>query len=92
MTNVEKAVAELTDMLTEDLKRNKNGDMIADILRDKSILESEILNKVCEFEEKHKEVEVESIEWIVEKIPMEGVSDAGYAKTMNVKIKISLKQ
>lgn len=92
MTNVEKAASELTDMLTEDLKRNKNGNMIADILRDKSILESEILNKVCEFEEKHKEVEVESIEWIVEKIPMEGVSDAEYAKTMNVKIKISIKQ
>lgn len=92
MTNVEKAVAELTDMLTEDLRRNKKGCMMADLFRDKSILESEILNKVCEFEEKHKEVEVESIEWIVEKIPMEGVSDAEYAKTMNVKIKISLKQ
>ena len=36
MTNVEKAVAELIDMLTEDLKRNKNGNIIADILRDKS--------------------------------------------------------
>lgn len=92
MTNVEKAVAELTDMLTEDLRRNKKGCMMADLFRDKSILESEILNKICEFEEKHKEVEVESIEWIVEKIPMEGVSDAEYAKTMNVKIKISLKQ
>ena len=92
MTNVEKAVAELTDMLTEDLRRNKKGCMMADLFRDKSILESEILNKVCEFEEKYKEVEVESIEWIVEKIPMEGVSDAEYAKTMNVKIKISLKQ
>lgn len=90
MTNVEKAVAELIDMLTEDLKRNKNGNIIADILRDKSILESEILNKVCEFEEKHKEVEVERIEWIVEKFSMEG--NAGCAKTMNVKIKISLKQ
>lgn len=90
MTNVEKAASELTDMLTEDLKRNKKGCMIADILRDKSILESEILNKVCEFEEKHKEVEVERIEWIVEKFPMEG--NAECVKTMNVKIKISLKQ
>lgn len=92
MTNVEKAVAELTDMLAEDLRRNKKGCMMAGLFRDKSILESEILNKICEFEKKHKEVEVESIEWIVEKIPMEGVSDAEYAKTMNVKIKISLKQ
>ena len=92
MTNVEKVASELTDMLTENLRRNKNGCMMADLFRDKSILESEILNKVCEFEEKYKEVEVESIEWIVEKIPMEGVSDAECAKTMNVKIKISLKQ
>ena len=45
---------------------------------------------MCEFEEKHKEVEVERIEWIVEKFSMEG--NAGCAKTMNVKIKISLKQ
>ena len=92
MTNVEKAASELTDMLTENLRRNKKGCMIAELFRDKSILESEILNKVCEFEEKHKEVEVERIEWIVEKIPMEGVPDAECAKTMNVKIKISLKQ
>lgn len=90
MTNAEKVASEFTDQLEECIRRNKNGCVIADIFRDKSILESEILNKVCEFEEKHKEVEVECIEWIVEEFPMEG--NAECAKTMNVKIKISLKQ
>ena len=74
MTNVEKATSELTDMLTEDLKRNKNGNMIADILRDKSILESEILNKIYEFEKKHKEVEVVNIELEVYTASSVGIS------------------
>lgn len=92
MTNVENAVAELTDMLTEDLKRNKNGDMIAGILRDKSILESEILNKICEFEKKHKEVEVVNIELEAYTASSVGISGVEYIRNTNVKVKISIKQ
>ena len=92
MTNVEKVASEFTDQLEEYVKRSKDSHTIADILHDKSILESEILNKVCEFEEKHKEVEVMNIELEAYTASSVGISGVEYIRNTNVKIKISLKQ
>lgn len=92
MTNVEKAVAELTDMLAEDLRRNKKGCMMAGLFRDKSILENEILNKICEFEKKHKEVEVVNIELEAYTASSVGISGVEYAKSTNVKVELKIKQ
>lgn len=92
MTNVEKTASELTDMLTENLKRNKHSHTIADILHDKSILESEILNKIYEFEKKHKEVEVVNIELEAYTASSVGISGVEYIRNTNVKVKISIKQ
>ena len=92
MTNVEKVASDFTDQLEEYVKRSKDSHTIADILRDKSILESEILNKVCEFEEKHKEVEVVNIELEAYTASSVGISGVEYIRNTNVKIKISLKQ
>ena len=65
---------------------------ITEILHDKSILESEILNKICEFEKKHREVEVVNIELEVYTASSVGISGLEYIKSMNVKVKISIKQ
>lgn len=92
MTNVEKVASEFTDRLEEYVKRSKDSHTIADILHDKSILESEILNKICEFEKKHKEVEVVNIELEAYTASSAGISGVEYIRNTNVKVKISIKQ
>lgn len=92
MTNVEKVASEFTDQLEEYVKRSKDSHTIADILHDKSILESEILNKICEFEKKHKEVEVVNIELEAYTASSVGISGVEYAKSTNVKVELKIKQ
>ena len=80
-----------TRFLTTQRRKAMSG-TITEILHDKSILESEILNKICEFEKKHKEVEVVNIELEVYTASSVGISGLEYIKSMNVKVKISIKQ
>lgn len=65
---------------------------IAEILHNKSILENEICNKICDFEEKYNEVEIVDVELQTQTFASVGISGTECGKSYNVKVKINIKQ